>query len=327
MISFVFDYHYGLEAEQYAFYRLPKILMSDPYFKMLSLEAKVLYGMMMDRLILSATNGWKDEEGRIYIYFTIDDICENLTCGKDKAVKALKELEKDVGLIERKKQGQGKPTRIFVKKITRILEDNSGETVPDFGKVEVKDAENQKSRVRKIRSLEYDKSEVKSSENQEPRLLENRIPEVGKIEKNNTENIKTDYSKTKLSIHQSQNGMIDMIDGYRQQVKERISFDYLMQLHPYNNDVGEIVELIVEVLCTQEEFMKIGRKQVYTSLVQDRMNQLDYTHIEYILECIKNSPSDIKNIKAYLLESLFNAPVTIGNYYKAKVNHDFHGSG
>ena len=121
--------------------------------------------------------------------------------------------------------------------------------------------------------------------------------------------------------------MMDVIDSFRAQVKEKISYDYLMQLHPYSNDVGEIVELIVEVLCTQEEFMKIGRKQVYTSLVQDRMNQLDYMHIEYILECMENSPSDIKNIKAYLLEALFNAPVTIGNYYKAKVNHDFHGSG
>ena len=120
---------------------------------------------------------------------------------------------------------------------------------------------------------------------------------------------------------------MDVIDEFREQVKEKISYDHLMQLHPYGKDVGEIVELIVEVLCTQEEFMKIGRKQVYTSLVQDRMNQLDYTHIEYILECMENSPSNIKNIKAYLLESLFNAPVTIGNYYKTRVNHDFHGSG
>ncbi|MBP3306198.1 MAG: hypothetical protein J6L66_01095 [Anaerotignum sp.] len=121
--------------------------------------------------------------------------------------------------------------------------------------------------------------------------------------------------------------MMDVIDGYRQQVKERISYDYLIQQHPYNTDLGEIVELIVEVLCTQEEFMKIGKKQVYTALVQERMNQLDYTHIEYILECMKASPSDIRNIKAYLMESLFNAPVKIGNYYSAKVNHDFYGSG
>ena len=151
MESIVFDYYYGLEAEQYAFYRIPKVLMSDPLFKTLSLEAKFLYGMMIDRLALSAKNGWKDAEGRIYIYFTIEDICENLTCGKDKAVKALKELEKDIGLIERKKQGQGKPTMIFVKNFTRIIEEDTDDADSDFGKVEVKNAENQKSRLRKNR--------------------------------------------------------------------------------------------------------------------------------------------------------------------------------
>lgn len=149
----------------------------------------------------------------------------------------------------------------------------------------------------------------------------------GKTEGNNTENKKTDSNKTNLSIHQSEKGMMDVIEGFRKKVKEKISFDYLMQLHPYNMDLVEIVELIVEIFCTQEEFMKIGKKQVYTALVQDRMNQLDYTHIEYILECMKESPSNIRNIKAYLLESLFNAPVTIGNYYSAKVNYDLHGSG
>lgn len=77
MRGIVFDYHYGLEAEQYAFFRIPKILITDPIFKKLSLEAKVLYGMMMDRLVLSAKNGWKDNTGRIYIYFTIEDICKS----------------------------------------------------------------------------------------------------------------------------------------------------------------------------------------------------------------------------------------------------------
>ena len=327
MRGIVFDYHYGLEAEQYAFFRIPKILITDPIFKKLSLEAKVLYGMMMDRLVLSAKNGWKDNTGRIYIYFTIEDICENLTCGKDKAVKALKELEKDIGLIERRKQGQGKPTMIFVKNFTRVLEEGEDIGTPDFGKVEVKNAKNQNPRLRKIRSLAYDKSEDKTSENKESSFLENRILDFGKTEGNNTENKKTDSNKTNLSIHQSEKGMMDVIEGFRKKVKEKISFDYLMQLHPYNTDLVEIVELIVEILCTQEEFMRIGKKQVYTALVQDRMNQLDYTHIEYILECMKESPSNIRNIKAYLLESLFNAPVTISNYYSAKVNYDLHDSG
>lgn len=322
----IFDYHYGMEAEQYAFFRIPKILMSDSLFRTLSLEAKVLYGMMMDRLVLSAKNGWRDGAGRIYIYFTIEDICESFNCGKDKAVKALKELEKDIGLIERKKQGQGKPTMIFVKNFTRVIEEDSSEEVPDYSKVEVKNVENQNPRLRKIRSLEYDKSEVKTSEKQTSSFLENRSQDFVKTEGNNTEKKNTDSNNTDLSIHQSKMGRMDVIDGYREQVKEKISYDYLMELHPYDSDIGEIVELIVEVLCTQEEFIRIGKKQVYTSLVQERLNRLDYTHIEYILECMKNSPSNIRNIKAYLLESLFNAPVTIGNYYSAKVNYDFCGN-
>ena len=306
----IFDYHYGMEAEQYAFYRIPKILMNDPRFAMVSMEAKLLYGMMLDRLDLSAKNGWRDEEGRVYIYFTIEDICRNFGCGKDKAVKILKELEKEAGLIERKKQGQGRPTKIYVKNFTRAIESS----------------ENRDSRMRKYRSLDCGNTEVQFSENQGSGILENSIQEFGKTEGNNTEKKNTDYNNTDLSIHQSKMGRMDVIDGYREQVKEKISYDYLMELHPYDSDIGEIVELIVEVLCTQEEFIRIGKKQVYTSLVQERLNRLDYTHIEYILECMKNSPSNIRNIKAYLLESLFNAPVTIGNYYSAKVNYDFYGS-
>ena len=306
----IFDYHYGMEAEQYAFYRIPKILMNDPRFAMVSMEAKLLYGMMLDRLDLSAKNGWRDEEGRVYIYFTIEDICRNFGCGKDKAVKILKELEKEAGLIERKKQGQGRPTKIYVKNFTRAIESS----------------ENRDSRMRKIRSLDCGNTEVQFSENQDSGILENSIQEFGKTEGNNTEKKNTDSNNTDLSIHQSKIDRMDVIDGYREQVKEKISYDYLMELHPYDSDIGEIVELIVEVFCTQEEFMRTGKKQVYTSLVQERLNRLDYTHIEYILECMKNSPSNIRNIKAYLLESLFNAPVTIGNYYSAKVNYDFYGS-
>lgn len=109
-------------------------------------------------------------------------------------------------------------------------------------------------------------------------------------------------------------------------MKEKLSYDFLIQQHPFD-DIGEIIDLMVEVFCTQEDFIRIGKKQVYTELVKERFSKLDYTHIEYIMECMKASPSSIRNMKAYLLEALFNAPATIGNYYKAKVNHDFLGSG
>ena len=110
----VFEFHYGLEAEQYAFFRIPKILMTEPYFKDISTDAKLLYGMMLDRMSLSIKNGWMDENERVYIYFTVEEVCEQFCCHTGKAVKMFNELETEngIGLIQRKKQGQGKPARI-----------------------------------------------------------------------------------------------------------------------------------------------------------------------------------------------------------------------
>ena len=110
-------YFYGHEAEQYAFYRIPKTLISDPRFRNISIDAKLLYGLMLDRMSLSMKNGWIDDFGRVYIYFVLDEIQDLLQCGHEKAVKLLAELdsEKGIGLIERVKRGQGKPTIIYVK--------------------------------------------------------------------------------------------------------------------------------------------------------------------------------------------------------------------
>ena len=110
-------YFYGHEAEQYAFYRIPKVLISDPRFRNVSTDAKLLYGLMLDRMSLSVKNGWLDNHGRVYIFFVLDEIQELLQCGHEKAVKLLAELDSDrgIGLIERVKRGQGKPTIIYVK--------------------------------------------------------------------------------------------------------------------------------------------------------------------------------------------------------------------
>lgn len=109
------DYHYGNEAEQYTFYRLPKILFSDIRYKSLSDSAKILYGLMLDRMALSIRNEWLDEKNRVFIYFTLEDIQEYMNCGHNKGVKIMAELI-SINLIERIKQGQGKPSIIYVKK-------------------------------------------------------------------------------------------------------------------------------------------------------------------------------------------------------------------
>ena len=99
----------------FAFYRVPKVLFTEDCFWNVSTDAKLLYGILLDRMNLSARNGWLDEEGRVYIIFTIEEIKGALGCAEKKAVKLLDELEKKCGLIERKRQGLGKPNLIYVK--------------------------------------------------------------------------------------------------------------------------------------------------------------------------------------------------------------------
>ncbi len=111
----MYDYFYGLEAEQFSFYRIPKVLFTQNSFKEISFAAKALYGILLDRMNLSLKNGWKDETGKVYIFFPIEEIMEALNCGNKKALSLLAELESNCGLIERRRQGLGRPNRIYVK--------------------------------------------------------------------------------------------------------------------------------------------------------------------------------------------------------------------
>jgi hypothetical protein len=108
------DYFTAADAQEYTFYRIPKLLITDPAYRSLSVEAKVLYGLMLDRMGLSVQNGWLDDRGRVFIYYTIDAVREDLCCGKEKACKLQADLER-AGLIERRRQGLTKPSMIYVK--------------------------------------------------------------------------------------------------------------------------------------------------------------------------------------------------------------------
>lgn len=121
-----FDYYYGIEAEQFSFYRVPRLLIKDVRFKGLSSDAKLLYGLMLDRMSLSMKNGWVDDENRAYIYYTVENVMEDLGCAKEKCIKIIAELDskKGIGLIEKKRQGLGKPDIIYVKNFTSLEENN-----------------------------------------------------------------------------------------------------------------------------------------------------------------------------------------------------------
>ena len=107
-------YYYGSEAEQFRYFRVPKLLFSEPAYQPLASEAKLLYSMLLDRMSLSVRNQWFDAKGRVYIFFTLEDAMDKLHYKHDKIIRLFKELD-DIGLIERKKQGLGKPNMIYVK--------------------------------------------------------------------------------------------------------------------------------------------------------------------------------------------------------------------
>lgn len=181
------DYFYGGEAEQFSFYRIPKVLFTDYHYKLVSVEAKTLYGLLLDRMGLSLRNGWFDEEQRVYIFYTLDDAIDMMNLGHNKAVKLFKELE-DVGLIERRKQGQGHPARIYVKNFivreNRIDKTAPGPLTPNQDTAEYSDDDadnysskraqtfqNRKSRLPKNGSQDFPKSEVQTSQNRKLIIL------------------------------------------------------------------------------------------------------------------------------------------------------------
>lgn len=121
-----FDYFRGMEADQYTFFRIPKILFTAECFASISCEAKVLYGLLLDRMSLSIKNRWLDKEGRVYIIFKVEEIMELMCCKSQKATKLMKELDTEtgIGLIEKKRLGLGRPNVIYVKNF--MVKESSG---------------------------------------------------------------------------------------------------------------------------------------------------------------------------------------------------------
>ena len=115
------DYFTADDAEEYSFYRIPKPLILNQDYRSVPVEAKMLYGLMLDRMGLSVRNSWLDEQGRVFIYYTVDAVREDLCCGKEKACKLLADLER-ADLIERRRQGLTKPSITYVKRFRQRSE-------------------------------------------------------------------------------------------------------------------------------------------------------------------------------------------------------------
>lgn len=294
----LFPFHYGGEAEQYTFYRIPKLMFDDSVLRQLSTDAKVLYGLMLDRMSLSIKNGWLDEEGRVFIYFSVENIMEQLGCGRGKCTKLLQELDDQngIGLITRVKQGLGKPDVIYVHKCIR----------------------------------RFSKSNLQTSENRASGHSENESLEAQKPYPNNTNINNTDFSEINPIYSEGSAGeMIRRMaerESYREMVMDNIEYEILAKTCDRER-LDEIVELMVDTICTTQDYVLISGDKKPAEVVKSQFCKLDAEHIRFVLDCMNENTSRVRNIRKYLLSVLYNAPMTIGSYYSALVNHDLYGGG
>ena len=271
------------EAERFKFVRVPKLLFEARY-KNLSTDAKILYSLLFERMELSRKNGWHDDDGSVYIYFTLEEVCEVLGCGHDKATKLFCELE-SCALLRRKKQGFGKPAKLYVLKFYEECENTA----------------------------------VLNADLPQPDVLNIGSTECGFSASNNTDINNNYISNTNLSISRYD------ADATGQRIKEQLEYDILITKIG-KDTANEIVMLITDVICGTSETMRIGKSEFPREVVRSRLFKLNCEHIEYVVDCMKENTTDVRNIRSYLLTALYNAPATIDNHYRAKVNHDLYGN-
>ena len=281
------DYFYGQAGELFSFYRIPKALFQEPRFQSLSTDAKTLYGILLDRMSLSAKNGWLDEQGRVFIIFTIEDVKRALCCADNKATKLLRELE-EFGLIERKRRGLGKPSLVYVKNF----------------------------------SAESSKSIFQNRDFHDSGGFKNASQDPSKSRCNKTKENDTEMSETDPFYSEEADGM-----SKRTQLEEYFSqsleIDLLLRLCPDDEDIiYQIVDLLVDTCATNRKLLRIAGDDKPAEVVRSRFMKLNADHIRFVLKCLAENSSPMNCILHYPLASLYNAPTTMQLSYQNQTNHD-----
>lgn len=345
-----YDYFYGAEADQFSFFRIPKAFFKEERFEKLSHSAKILYGMMLDRMDLSRKNGWLDDLNRVYIIFSTEQVCEEMSCSDRTAIKILQQLEEH-GLITRKRRGQGKPSLIYVMNYCR------GEDVPidppkpkksedepeysswdySFDPASLYDEwfrpRNVKNAVQESEPKQaffekrkiYDSKNVKNS-GQNPRSEKFTIQNVKNVRRNQTDMNQTDINNMNLSINHSINnninnnatedGLMDRMDGetHTRIITEddvKAQIDYDCLTQEYSQDsLDEIVMIMTDVLNATAP-IKIKQQLVPAEIAKSRFLKLGTKHISYVLQCISRVKERVTNIYNYMVTALYMAPATL----------------
>lgn len=342
------DFYYGKESEQFTFYRLPKALITDERFKGVSNNAKILYGLMLDRMSLSKKRGWLDEENKVFIKYSLNNIEEDLNVSRKTAGSILKELD-SIGLIEMIQQ-TGVANVIYVKNfvsesreearkqndvVDRCKKDTSVDSIPVENGNQCNDSTGE--RIAPVKELHqcdnYTSKEIPLVQKSRQRNFDMGTGEVippvpgENLHPNNiiTDNKMSDNNPIRLS-YQTMDEM-DEATAYMELIRENIDYDIMMQDKKWRDRdlFDELYQIICDVVCVPRKTIRIAGEEYPYNLVKSKFLKLKYHHLEYVISCMEKNTTKIANIKAYLITALYNAPNTITHYYTAEVNHDMYG--
>ena len=283
-----FDYFYGEQSEAFLFYRIPQVFYTDEKFRGLSSDAKTLYGILLDRVGLSRKNGWIDDEGRVYVYMTVKAVEQALGCAHQKACGLLAELE-TFGLIERIKQRLCKPDKIYVKNFIQVWNSYSGQY------------ENNTSG-----SMKNSPTDVRESYSNNTN--------TNNIEKNNTNPILSGSDVDKD---------VEERTLYYEILFENMEVEIIKERYPHDQEtIDAILTMMLDTICSKRKTIRIAGDDKPVQVVKAQFLKLNSMHLQYVLECMKNNAADVRNIKQYMLATIYNAPNTMNSYYRQMVNHD-----
>ncbi|MBR0091140.1 MAG: replication initiator protein A [Lachnospiraceae bacterium] len=320
------DYFYGSEVDQFTFFRVPKCLFTDPRFKDISCEAKLLYGLMLDRMQLSIRKGWFDEQNRAYIQYSVEQIMEDLQCGNKKACNILKELdgEHGVGLIERMRLGLGQANIYYVKNFTTGRKepekvDNKG----NFQKCQNDTSGNVQTTRQQVSKRHFRKcsSDICGNVQTTPQEMSG-----GHANKNHSsETDQSDTASVDLSVTERQ---IEGRAHYERFFKVRFGYDdHMAALDSTRRDMfAQYVELIIDTVSDTCDFVEIGQSRVEQAAVRERFLQLTVYDVLAVMDKVSNYTGErIRNMHKYILTALYREPVTRQSTVAQQVAYDICG--
>ena len=276
------------------FIMLPRELLSARFAE-LSLHARVLYSLLLDRNELSEKNGMNDDCGKIVVFFPVEEVCQRLGCCRDTVTKLFRELEK-FGLIKRKIQGLGRTALIYVKALSEYEAETEQSKIDDNKTVKQQDFAQRQNRI-----TETDKTVLQTPIFQDSGCRKNRNQEADK-----TAAIYTERNYTEKNYQENIYPQSISYDDAIDEIAQQIEYDVLSE-RGYGGMLDEIVGLIADTLCANTPFVRIAGRQVPVETIRSRFSRLSAEHIEQVIRSLESNAVNVRNMRAYLLTAIYNS--------------------